>query len=309
MMKKISFAIPVFNNQGSLKPTYISIVELFSNQLKDYEFEIWFTNDGSTDNSLFELHEIRKKDKRVKVINFSKNFGQVAATIAAQRSAVGDAVVTISADQQDPIDKVFNMVVAWEKGNDIVICYRNKREKGFLNSITSRIHYTILRAHTSSMMPLGGFDYYLLDRKPLTSLNSINDSIRGLPYDIFSLGYGIYLIPYSRGIRSAGTSQYSLYKRLRDFWNAFISFSNWPIRLMGVLGFIFFISSIIYSFSITYAWLTKNTPFEGWAPLMILILLIGGILMLMFSIVGEYILRIYTEVKKRPNYIIKDKFE
>jgi len=303
--KIISFAIPVFNNEGSLLKTYEKINSLFKIHLIDYNFEIIFTNDGSKDNSLDELKLIREKDNRVKIIDFSRNFGQVAATIASTRKSTGDAVVIVSADMQDPIFLVKEMIKEWENKEEIIICFRESRQDSFLNKLTSKIYFSMVQLHVKEEIPKGGFDFCLLDRNAVDSLNNINDKIRGLHYDILSLGFKKKYIPYKRLKREIGVSQYNFIMRLRDFTNAFISISFIPIRLIILIGFLISFTGIIYSISIFFSWLNGSTPFEGWAPIMVIILIIGGIIMIMLGIIGEYIWRIYEESKKRPNYIIR----
>ena len=307
--KKISFAIPVYNNEGSLSKTYETIFSLFESYLQNYDFEIIFTNDGSKDNSLGELKLIREKDKRVKIIDFSRNYGQVPATIASTRKSTGDAVVIVSADMQDPISLVEEMVREWENNKEIVICYRETRKDKLFNKLTSKVYFSMVQYHINEKIPKGGFDYCLLDRNAVNALNLINDKIRGLHYDILSLGFNKKYIPYQRAKREIGTSQYNFTKRLRDFTNAFISISFIPIRLIIFIGFLISFSGFIYSISIFVSWINGKTPFEGWAPLMVITLFIGGIIMIMLGIIGEYIWRIYEETKKRQNYIIKKEYD
>lgn len=306
MKKLISFSIPVYNNFGSLALSHDKIKNLVTKELGDYDYEIIFVNDGSKDDSMSELLSIRDKDQKVKIIDFSRNFGQIPAIIAGTRLAKGDVIVSLSADLQDPIEKVKDMVAEWESGYEIVICYREVRHDKLMNKLTSRVYFSMIQYHVHEQIPKGGFDYFLLDRKAVDSLNVINDKVRSLHYDILSLGYKKKYIPYERMKREIGKSQYNFVKRLRDFTNAFISISFIPIRLMIVLGFLFALSGFIYSVSIFFAWLNGDTPFKGWSPIMILLLVIGGLIMMMLGVIGEYIWRIYEETKKRPIYTIKN---
>lgn len=308
-MKLISFSIPVYNNEGSLKLTYEEIKKLFQSDLSNYEFEIWFTNDGSKDESLLELLSLRRQDSRVKIIDFSRNFGQWTATVVNYKYASGDAIITLSADLQDPISKVVDMIKKWESGDEIVICYRSSREKKMFNSVTSKIRYFILRKHTNSKMPIGGFDYFLMDKVAVEAINRINDTIRTLQYDVFSLGFKIGFIPYSRLERTIGKSQYDFFSRLSSFTDEFFTYSKWPIRFMALCGLGTSFFGFVYSLMIFLAWLKGETPFKGWAPLMIIFLVVSGIMMLMMAAIGEYLLRVYSEVKKRPWYIVRKIFD
>jgi glycosyltransferase involved in cell wall biosynthesis len=307
--KIITFVIPVYNNYGSLLISQQKIKNHVLSELPLYEYEIIFINDGSKDESLLELLSIRENEKNVKVINFSRNFGQIPAILAGTSLAKGDIVISISADLQDPIEKVKEMIYEWEKGNEIVICFRVSRNDKLMNKLTSKVYFWMIQYHINDKIPKGGFDYYLLDRKAVNALNLINDKIRSLHYDILSLGFSKKFIPYERKKREIGKSQYNFFKRLRDFTNAFISISYIPIRAMIFTGFLFACSGFIYSLLIFLAWLQNETPFEGWSPIMILLLIIGGLIMIMLGVIGEYIWRIYEETKKRPNYIIKEIYQ
>ena len=305
--KTISITIPVYNNQGSLDETHRIISTLFLEDdfLKDYNYEIVFVNDGSKDNSLNKLLDIRAKDNNVKVVELSRNFGQGEAIIAGHHNSTGDAVITVSADLQDPLELIKDMVQSWSRGNEIVVGYRETREDSFFRSLTSRMYIWLINKSMREKMPPGGFDFWLLDRKAQDAMNLIEDKIRGLHYDIYSLGFNIGLIPYHRKKRFEGKSQYNFLKRVRFALHGYLSISFAPIRFMTFLGMGVAFLGFIYAITIVIAWYFNNTPFNGWAPIMVLLLIIGGILMVMLGIIGEYLWRVYTEVQKRPNHIVK----
>jgi glycosyltransferase involved in cell wall biosynthesis len=307
-MKLISFCIPIFNNQETIDVLYEKIRTEFD-KLPEYEFEIVFTNDGSIDESLSVLRRIHEKDKRIKIINLSRNFGQVVATIASQRLVKGDAVITLSADLQDPLELIPKMIESWASGNEIVICKRIKRNDGIVSDTSSRLLFWFLKVNTNHEIPEGGFDYYLLDKKALHYLNLVEDRTRLMHIDIFELGFKKDFIPYERLKREFGKSQYSFLRRFSIFYNTFYTYSRFPIRLMIFMGFLFFLFGITYSISLAYNYIFYKAPFEGWTPIMILISISGGLILMMLGIIGEYIWRIYQESKKRPHYIIKDIYD
>lgn len=306
-MKKISFVIPVFRNEGSLVPTYQKLTNLFSKELFNYEYEFVFINDGSDDNSLAELINLRTSDQKVKILSFSRNFGQVAAVIAGFQEVKGDCVINMSADLQDPPELIIQMVEAWEQRNEIVICYRTDREDSFIANKTSKIFYGFMK-YVNPKMPAGGFDFLLLDRKPVAELNKIDERNRFFQGDILWLGFNIKFIPYKRQKRLIGKSQWSISKKVKYFIDGLLNTSYIPIRAMSLIGIVTSLLGFLYSLIIIYARLVHQTPFTGWAPIMIVILLIGGMIMIMLGIIGEYIWRIYDEARNRPIYIIKDKF-
>ncbi|UPT70064.1 MAG: glycosyltransferase family 2 protein [Flavobacterium sp. JAD_PAG50586_2] len=302
---KLSFVIPVFRNEGSITPTYQKLYDLV--QSMQLEYELIFVNDGSDDNSIGELVALHEKDANVKVLSFSRNFGQVPAMIAGWKEVTGDAVVTMSADLQEPIELIAEMIAKWKSGNEIVICHRNDREDSFIANNASLVFYKLMK-YVNPQMPKGGFDFLLIDRKALEVLNQIDERNRFFQGDILWLGFNVAFIPYNRLKRTIGKSQWTLSKKLKYFLDGLLNTSYMPIRIMSLMGIVFSLLGFIYAIVIAYNRLMHNTPFDGWAPIMILILIIGGLIMLMLGIIGEYVWRTYDETRKRPIYIIKDKF-
>ncbi|MFN4026719.1 MULTISPECIES: glycosyltransferase family 2 protein [Flavobacterium] len=301
---KLSFVIPVFRNEGSITPTYEKITGLMHKLSLDYEFV--FVNDGSDDNSMQELTALHEKDSKVKVISFSRNFGQVPAIIAGMKEVTGAAAVSMSADLQEPIELIENMISKWQSGNEIVIGHRVDREDSFIANKASAVFYSMMK-YVNPKMPKGGFDFLLIDQKAIAVFNQIDERNRFFQGDILWLGFSVAFIPYSRLKRTIGKSQWTLSKKLKYFIDGLLNTSYIPIRLMSLLGIIISFFGFLYALVIAYNRFINNTPFEGWAPIMILILIIGGLIMLMLGIIGEYVWRTYDETRKRPLYIIKDK--
>lgn len=304
---KISFTIAVYRNQGAIIKTYEKIKSIFFNSLKNYKYEIIFVDDGSDDGSLKEILNIRKSDPSVKAISFTRNFGQMAAILAGFKEASGDAVINISADMQDPVELVPQMVKKWREGSEIVVCYRTDRSDSFASKIFSRLAYGLLRLSTPQIPP-GGFDFVLIDRKALDQFNLIDVRNRFFQGDLLWAGYRTSFIPYVRLKRLIGKSQYSLGKKVKIFLDAFLDSSYLSIRLISSIGLFISAASLLYVLSIIYVWLHGGTPFTGWAPIMIAILFVGGLIMIMLGVIGEYIWRIYDEVRKKPNFVIRKKF-
>jgi dolichol-phosphate mannosyltransferase len=302
-MKKLSFIIPVFRNQGSLKPTYDKILnEVISIQV-NYDYEFIFVNDGSDDDSLNELIKLHEADSKVKVISFSRNFGQVPAIVAGLKAATGDLAINMSADLQDPPKLINDMIEAYDQGNEIVICYRLDREDTFISKKVSALFYGLMN-FANNRIPKGGFDFLLLGRKAIDSINQINERNRFFQGDIMWLGFPVKYIPYKRLRREIGKSQWTLSKKVKYFIDGMLNTSYLPIRFMTLVGIISATCGFIYTVVIVYNRLINNIPFKGWAPIMILILIIGGLIMLMLGVIGEYIWRIYDETRNRPYYII-----
>jgi len=304
---KISIVIAVYRNEGSIQRTYEKIYFVFTKLLSKYHYEIICVDDGSDDGSLKEILNLRKKDHNVRVLSFTRNFGQMAAMLAGLKEAKGDAVINISADMQDPVELLPQMVRKWEKGSEIVICYRTDRSDALISKVFSRLAYALLRL-AIPQIPTGGFDFVLIDRKTLDEFNAIDVRNRFFQGDLLWTGFRTSFIPYVRLKRSIGKSQYNLTKKLKNFLDAFLDASYLSIRLISFIGVITSLFGAVYSITVVYSWLRGGTPFSGWAPLMIAIMLVGGLIMVMLGIIGEYIWRIYDEVRKKPNYIIREKY-
>jgi dolichol-phosphate mannosyltransferase len=240
------------------------------------------------------------------VITFTRNFGQMAAMLAGFKHATGDATINISADLQDPAELIPQMVEKWRGGAELVICYRTDRSDTIAAKIFSRVAYGALRMSIPQIPP-GGFDFVLMDRKALDEFNSIDVRNRFFQGDILWTGYRTCFIPYVRLKRTIGTSQYNLRKKMKNFLDAFLDASYLPIRFISYAGLVTSALGVLYSLSIVVSWLFGKTPFSGWAPLMIAVLLVGGMIMVMLGIIGEYTWRIYDEVRKKPNFIVRDK--
>jgi len=302
-MKTISFIIPVYRNEGSLIPTYEQITALFITTLKGYDYEVVFIDDGSDDNSFQELMTLRKKDNKVNLIKLSRNFGQRSAVLCGLHHASGDAVVKMSADLQEPINSIPKMIQEWENDNEIVIYYRHQREDAIINRLFSNIFYNFIRL-TNPNVPKGGFDFFLIGRNALNHFNQIHYHNRFIQGDVLSLGFSVKYLPYKRLKRTIGKSQNTFSKRVKFFIDGILNASYLPIRFISFLGIIISLIGISLALFIIYNKLTNDAPYIGWASLMVLNLIIGGLIMFMLGIIGEYIWRIYDETKHRPNYVI-----
>ncbi len=304
---KISFVVAVYHNEGAISKTHEKIQSIFRSDMATHDYEIVFVDDGSKDGSLAEVLRLKASDTRIKAITFTRNFGQMAAMLAGFRETTGDAVINISADLQDPVELIPQMVDKWIGGSEIVICHRTDRSDSFFSKLFSNIAYSVLRVSLPQIPP-GGFDFVLMDRKVMDSFNAIDVRHRFFQGDLLWTGYRTSFIPYARLKRTIGKSQYNFGKKLKNFLDAVLDASYLPIRFISLLGLVTSALGVIYSASIVLSWLRGETPFEGWAPIMIAILLVGGLIMVMLGVIGEYVWRINEEVRKRPNYVVRDKY-
>jgi dolichol-phosphate mannosyltransferase len=300
----IAFVIPVYRNARSVTMTYEKLAGLFAGPLRLWQYTIVFVDDGSDDGSPEELRAIRARDERVRVITFTRNFGQMAAMLAGFKNAVGDLVLNLSADLQDPVDLIPSMVEEWRKGGEVVIAHRANREDTWTSSVASRIFYGIVRM-SYPQIPSGGFDYILLDRKVVDAFNNVEVRNRFFQGDILWFGYRTTFIPYTRQRRTIGRSQYTFSKKLKNSLDAILDSSYLPIRFISAAGFVTALLGFAYAADIVYARLMRQIPVNGWAPIMVLLLVIGGVIMVMLGIIGEYVWRIYDEVRGKPNYVVR----
>lgn len=302
-MALISYVVPVYNNAGSILSTWQAISALFAKELADQTYEVIFVDDGSKDGSFAEMQAVEKLDANVKLLRFTRNFGQVPAITAGYAHARGEAVINISADLQDPVELTVDMVRQWQQGSEIAVGFRQEREDSFGARVFSKLAYGALRMSNPSI-PAGGFDFVLMGRRAVDAYLSYRGRNRFYQGDILWAGYRTTFIPYVRRRRAVGKSQYTFGKKLKLFFDFLLDGSYLPIRLMSLVGGITALGGLVYSLVVVAAWSFGLTPFAGWAPLMMAILLVGGIIMMMLGIIGEYLWRILDEVKDKPLYVV-----
>lgn len=307
-MAIISFVIPVYQNAGSIVPTWQAIRELFATVLTRHDYEILLVDDGSTDGSWREMTEASAQDPRVRRLRFTRNFGQLPAMIAGYERARGDAIINMSADLQDPVELTAAMVAHWEAGSEVVVGYRENRGDPLLDRVLSWLAYGTVRLSNRGI-PHGGFDFVLMSRASLTTFLGYRGRNRFFQSDVLWAGRKATFLPYVRRKRSIGRSQYTLGKKLKLFIDFVLDGSYLPIRLMSLAGVIVAALGAAYAAAIAVSWRLHRTPFPGWAPIMIVTLLVGGGIMLMLGVIGEYLWRILDELKARPLYILDDSEE
>lgn len=300
----VSVVIPVYRNAESLTQLYTELIDVAANRFPACDLEIVFVDDGSDDDSWAVICALRDKDPgRVSAHRLSRNFGQLGASVAGYRLARGDAVVSISADLQDPTELIGDMVNRWLAGDDIVIANRAGRTDGAIAAITSRIAYWYFRRYTPAM-PEGGFDYFLMDRRAIDLLLQFKGRFRFLQGDLLWLGLPMSFIPYVRRERPHGKSGYSFLKRLNAFTDLVIDSSYSLIKAMSRIGFVVAFLGFVYLVLVVINWMQGGSPFKGWAPIMVTLLLLLGFIMIMLGVIGEYLWRIHDQVRERPMHVV-----
>ena len=304
-MKKISIVVPMYYEEAVAEECYKRLKNVLEN-IKNYEHEIIFINDGSKDKTLPILMKIAEKDKKVKIISFARNFGHQCAVTAGLQYVTGDAIVIIDADLQDPPELIPDMLKLWEDGNDVIYGKRKSREgESKFKLLTASMFYRTLNALSDVEIPKDTGDFRLVDRKVVDVINSLpehNKFLRGL----FSwVGFKQTPFEYERKERFAGKTKYPLKKMLKLAKDGIFSFSTKPLKIVGAMGIISIIISIlilIYAI-LSYAFNWNNLT-AGWTSLMVTMTFLGGMILVSLWMIGEYIGRIYDETKRRPQYII-----
>lgn len=305
-MKKISLVIPMYYEEQVVEECYNRVTKVLK-EIQDYEYEIIFINDGSKDNTLDILERIAKIDNNVKVISFSRNFGHQAAVTAGLKYVTGDVIVIMDADLQDPPELIPDMLKEWEKGYEVIYGKRKSRKgESVFKLLTAKAFYSTLNKLSDVEIPKDTGDFRMVDRKVVDVVNSLpehNKFLRGL----FSwVGFEQLAYEYDRKERFAGKTKYPFGKMLKLALDGILSFSTKPLKIVGGLGILSVIISfviLIYSLlSYIFKW---NSLTPGWTSIMCTITFLGGIILISVWMIGEYIGRIYDEVKNRPQYIVK----
>jgi dolichol-phosphate mannosyltransferase len=308
--KKISIVIPCYNEQDVLPELFRRITEAAEGW--GLEWEIICVDDGSQDNTWDLLRSQHAKDSRWSVISFSRNFGHQTAVSAGIFHATGDAVIVIDADLQDPPEEIYRFIKKWQDGYDIVYAVRQHRKEGFFKRFSYWMFYRMLSKMIDFELPLDSGDFCIMDRKIVDILNSMperNRFVRGLR--AWS-GFKQTGLAYERQARVAGLTKYDFRKLRRLAMDGIISFSTIPlsvaahlglwITVLSLLGIIFTICQRIFEAFFTSIGLG---PVPGVTTIVISVLFLGGVQLIFLGVLGQYLGRIYDEVKKRPPWIIR----
>jgi dolichol-phosphate mannosyltransferase len=277
----------------------------------DYHGEIIFVDDGSPDGSLAELRCIQEEFPTiVTIVKLTRNFGQAGAMLAGWSEATGKCVITMSADGQEPPEMINAMLKAFfEENYEVVICAREGRDESPYRIITSAVFFYLMRKLTFANMPKGGFDFWLLSRRASEAVIRNADAHPSFQGQVLWTGFKTKFMSYRRKGRLTGVSRWTFRKKLTAFLDGILAYSFAPIRIMSLAGSIFAFLGFAYA-----AWIFRDTlilgnPVKGWAPLMIVLLVIGGFQMIMLGIIGEYLWRTLAQVRRRDMYLIDTVFE
>jgi dolichol-phosphate mannosyltransferase len=307
MSEKIlcSVVVPVYNEELVIQETYKRLKAVMDGLNKPYE--LIFVNDGSRDATAKIARSICDSDSNVKFLDFSKNFGHQIAITAGMDYSSGDAVVVIDADLQDPPEIIPEMIKKWQEGYEVVFGKRIKRQgETFFKKLTAKIFYRFLKSMTEVDIPVDTGDFRLIDRKVCDALKAVNEKSRYVRGIISWLGFKHTGVEFIREKRFAGETKYPLKKMLKFAFDAITSFSYKPLKLASYAGVTISIVSFVYLLVVIYQAVFTDSTVAGWASTLAVSLFFNGIILIILGIVGEYIGRIYDEVKGRPLYIVSN---
>lgn len=321
-MKKITILIPAYNEEGNLDNLKRELDELTANypppqivseidsselpNLTNYSWEFLFVNDGSKDNTLTKLRELRALDERVSMVNLSRNFGKENAILAGMDYASGDAVIIMDADLQHPVSAIPEMIYWWEQGYDDVYGLRQNRGKeSWLRKRMSLAFYSLLQGTTRIEILKNVGDFRLLDRRVIDAIRSLRETQRYTKGLYCWVGYNKKEVLFEQGDRTEGKSSFNIRSLLNLAIEGITCYTTAPLRISSIIGFVVSFAAIVYLVYVLFKTIFWGDAVQGFPTLLCVILFIGGIQLIVLGIIGEYIGRIFNESKQRPPYIVE----
>jgi dolichol-phosphate mannosyltransferase len=301
---ELSVIVPLYNEELVIEAMYAKLTEVLTQS--DITYEIVMVNDGSRDRTMPLAQSICASDPRVKLLSFSRNFGHQIAITAGMDKCRGQAIIVIDADLQDPPAVIFEMIKKWKEGYQVVYGVREKRVgESWFKLFTAASFYRILKRMTSVDIPVDTGDFRLIDRRVLDEFKKMRERARFVRGMVSWIGFKQGAVYYSRDPRLAGETKYPFSKMLRFAIDGILSFSQVPLRFSSAFGLV---SSAISFLFMVYGLVVKyffpQNAIPGWASLFSAVLFLGGVQLICIGVLGEYVGRIYEELKRRPLYIV-----
>ncbi len=305
---KLSVVCPAFNEEEVLPHFHQELCAVLAALEPSYTAEIVYVDDGSSDGTLRVLRELAGRDARVRYLSFSRNFGHQAALTAGLEHAGGDVLVTMDADLQHPPELLPALLQKWEQGAEVVLTIRAEdRRLGFCKRFTSKFFYRVMRLLSTTDIRMAAADYRLMSRKAVNALLQLREAHRFLRGMVQWLGFPTAEVSFRPGGRKAGVSKYGLRRMLNLAGDGILSFSRVPLRIATFLGLTAVSFGLLYSAFLAGRWLLSPAPADaGLGVLLATTQLLGGCILCAVGLVGEYVGRIYEQVKGRPLYVLKE---
>ncbi len=301
----VSLVLPIYNEEPVIPELSKRLTELLARL--DVETEVVFVNDGSRDRSFEMLRELAHSIPQYRVLSFSRNFGHQAAITAGVDYATGEAVVVMDADLQDPPEVVLEMIERWKEGFDVVYAKRRSRQgESFFKLITAKIFYRVFAAMVPIEVPLDTGDFRLMSRRVVRELRGLREAHRFVRGMVSWIGFKQTAVYYDRPARFAGETSYPLTKMIRFAIDGITSFSVTPLRLSTYIGFGMGLFGLAVAVWALVSKLVFHDTVQGWTAVVVLLSIVSAVQFLMIGIVGEYVGRVYEQVKQRPIYIVAD---
>lgn len=307
-MEKISIVVPCYNEEKNINNFYEEMIKTLEKVKENYSYEIIFVNDGSNDQTEIEVKKVRKTDKNVILISFSRNFGKEAAIYAGLNNATGDLVALIDADLQHPPVTILEMIKGINEGYDVVATKRkNRKGEPVIKSVFSKLFYKMMRMFISIEKDVQ--DFRLMKKEVVDAILSLKEYNR-FSKGIFTwVGFNIKYIEIENIERKAGKTKWSFKKLFSYAIEGITSFTTAPLKASTLMGFCISIIAIISTVVIILQTLIYGKDVPGYASIITAILFMGGVQLISIGILSEYISKMYLEIKKRPKYIIKEKID
>lgn len=298
----VSVVVPVFDEEGNLVPLLEELVPALESV---GTYEIVFVDDGSTDRSRSVILGQRSLNPNIKLVELARNFGHQGALTAGLDHATGRSVVLMDADLQDPPSLVPQLVARWQEGYEVVYAVRQDRKEGPILRACFAAFYRILRRASSIDLPLDSGDFCLMDRRVVDAVRDLPESNRFLRGLRGWVGFRQVGVPYERAARLTGDTKYSVRSRVRFAVDGLLAFSDVPLRLASVAGFVTMLAALLYFLVAVGTYLVGGEVVKGWTSTILVQLVLGGVQLMILGVVGEYLTRIYQEGKRRPAYVLR----
>lgn len=305
--KLISIVVPAMNEEENVSRFYDAALPVMD-ALSGYDWELIFVDDGSTDRTVDEVLRLRESDERVRLLQLSRNFGSYAAIRAGFEHARGDAVISISCDLQDDPSLFHDFVERWEEGYHTVWGVRARRDDSWSKTFLAKSFYRVVRGLALADLPTGGMDCGLFDRQVISEFLRIPDKHAITFMTIYWMGYKQARIPYHRKDRTHGESKWPLGKRIKAAVDVLTSFSYLPVRAASYVGIVISAISILSAGVILFNRVVLGIGSLGWPSIMVTVLFLAGVQLTVLGVLGEYIWRIASEVRGRPQHIVMERY-
>lgn len=306
-MKKIEMVVPCYNEELCIEPLYEEINRVMQ-ELTNYEAAVLFVDDGSHDKTMEKIKGLTQKQTEIRYLSFSRNFGKEAAIFAGLANSTGDIVVLMDADLQHPPALIPQMIKEVEAGADCCGARRiDRKGEPLIRSFFSKAFYRFMKKTTGLDFVQGGSDFRAMTRQVVQAVVAMPEKERFTKGILSWVGFQMKWLEYENVERTLGTTKWSFWGLVRYGVNGFLAFSTTPLRAAVYLGFMIDIVAVIYALVTFFSMITTDAPRTGYASIILIMLFLGGTIILILGIIGEYIARLYYEVKNRPVYIVKDK--